>query len=415
MKVPEKVWVNYIESLAKVSREAADKMRKYLETYDLEAEQWRNAIITTAHAFAVKYGEAAASLACDMYDAMAEASGWTVPPAEPAETATMEETAKAVNGTLKQYLDVMQVAETVGRLVKTTGQDTTLKNAERDGAQFAWIPHGDTCPFCMILASRGWQYMSKQALKNGHAEHIHPHCDCAYGIRFDSSTTYDGYDPDKYLQIYEDAEGDTWKEKMNYMRREQHAQEKAAISMQKLETQADRMDNKISDGAKYIDRTKEWVASFEKNTPLVIDAQEYTDENGVNYKIDGKNVFLEYDNDEYETGQLLSRATGEKVQMCPVVRGKIRGVSTPDFLVGENKERWDRKGLLGAGKDAIRDNIKSKKAQADHFVIDVTNWKGDMSDIFTQAEMVFKANNTEFVKALVITSNGKVVKVMERK
>lgn len=238
MKVPEKVWVNYIESLAKVSTEAADKMRKYLETYDLEAEQWRNAIITTAHAFAVKYGEAAAALACDMYDSMAEASGWTVPPAEPAETATMEETAKAVNGTLKQYLDVMQVAETVGRLVKTTGQDTTLKNAERDGAQFAWIPHGDTCPFCMILASRGWQHMSKKALKNGHAEHIHPHCDCAYGIRFDSSTTYDGYDPDKYLQMYEDAEGDTWKDKMNYMRREQHAQEKDVINTLEQETHA---------------------------------------------------------------------------------------------------------------------------------------------------------------------------------
>ena len=45
-----------------------------------------------------------------------------------------------------------------------------LKNALRDGAEFAWVPNGDTCAFCMTLASRGWQRASKRAIKNGHAE-----------------------------------------------------------------------------------------------------------------------------------------------------------------------------------------------------------------------------------------------------
>ena len=96
-----------------------------------------------------------------------------------------------------------KVPATVARLVKQVGADTTLKNAKRDGAQFAWIPHGDTCAFCITLASRGWQYMSDEALKGGHAEHIHANCDCEYAVRFDGHSTVAGYDPDKYLEEYE--------------------------------------------------------------------------------------------------------------------------------------------------------------------------------------------------------------------
>ena len=104
-----------------------------------------------------------------MYDAVASASRVNVPEAEPAPTPEYGEVAKAVNGTVKNSSE-RQIPRTVGRLVKRTGADTTLKNAQRDGAQFAWIPSGDTCAFCLTLASRGWQNMSDKALKNGHAE-----------------------------------------------------------------------------------------------------------------------------------------------------------------------------------------------------------------------------------------------------
>lgn len=116
----------------------------------------------------------------------------------------------------------------VSRLVKQAGADTTLKNAIRDGAEWAWVPHGDTCPFCITLASNGWQRASKKALKGDHAQHIHAHCDCEYVIRFDSSTTVDGYDPDKYLEQYYAYGGD-----INAMRRTQYARDRDAINAQK--------------------------------------------------------------------------------------------------------------------------------------------------------------------------------------
>ena len=139
-----------------------------------------------------------------MYDALAAAEGVTVPPAEPAEPASYREVAKMVNATKDSP---PQLQRGVSRLVKRAGADTTLQNAKRDGAEFAWIPHGDTCAFCLTLASRGWQRASANVLKGGHAEHIHANCDCEFAIRFSSGTDVAGYDPEKYLQQYRAALG----------------------------------------------------------------------------------------------------------------------------------------------------------------------------------------------------------------
>ena len=53
-------------------------MRKYLELHGTEDSE---ALIRYAHALVTKYGEGSAELACQMYDAAAEASGVTLPPA----------------------------------------------------------------------------------------------------------------------------------------------------------------------------------------------------------------------------------------------------------------------------------------------------------------------------------------------
>lgn len=222
MQIPEKSWVEYINRLARLNEEAGRKMADYIAKHGTGNA---DALIAYAQALVQKYGEGSAELACQMYDAVAEASGIDVPPAEPAPPADYGETAKMVNAT-KQSPPLLQSG--VSRLVKRAGADTTLKNAIRDGAEWAWVPHGDTCPFCITLASRGWQKASKKALKGDHAEHIHANCDCEYAIRFDSRTTVAGYDPDKYLEQYYDHGGD-----INAMRRAQYAKNKNAINAQK--------------------------------------------------------------------------------------------------------------------------------------------------------------------------------------
>lgn len=214
MEIPRKAWQNYISKLSKINKKAAQIMTDWIDANGYDSIE---NMIAVANGLTQKYGEASAALACEMYDSIAAASGVAVPPAIPAEVMPEEYVAQAARKTVDQAPTT--VPNVVGRMVKQAGADTMLQNARRDGAQFAWVPSGDTCAFCIVLASRGWQYMSKNALKNGHAEHIHSNCDCEYAIRFSEKDDVAGYDPQKYEEMYRNADGNTPQEKINAMRR----------------------------------------------------------------------------------------------------------------------------------------------------------------------------------------------------
>ena len=235
MQITEKAWLEYITKMSQISQKAADLMQSWVQKNGLENDK---ALLDYAYALSQHYGQAIGALSCQMYEATAAAQGVIVPTAEVADLPDYGEVAKAVKGTKKQSPN--NIPGTLARLVKQVGADTTLKNAERDGAQFAWVPHGDTCAFCIALASRGWQYKSKKAMRNGHAEHIHAHCDCEYAVRFDGKSTVAGYDPDKYLEEYYDANGD-----INEMRRKRYVQNKDVINARKRELYASKKAEKL--------------------------------------------------------------------------------------------------------------------------------------------------------------------------
>lgn len=246
MELPRSFWTDYVKKLKKISDTAADKIRAYIKTNNvpLTVEEM-NAFIEYAFAVATKFGEAASEIAAEMYDTIAKASKAPVPPALPAETPEISEVAKSVVGTSKTGNEDI-IADSVSRLVKRTGVDTTLKNALRDGAECAWIPNGDTCAFCIMLAANGWQRASKKTIRNGHAEHIHANCDCTYAVRFNPWTEVEGYDPDQYREVYDEADGNTWKQKVNSMRREFYAENADEINEQKRDAYEKRKERESS-------------------------------------------------------------------------------------------------------------------------------------------------------------------------
>lgn len=190
-------------------------------------------LIRYAHALATQYGEAAVALACQMYDQTAEASGAAVLPAEPAETATYNETAAAIRGALKESILSEKIGKSTGRLVKQAAEDTTLKNARRDHAEFAWIPSGDGCSFCMMIAGRGWTKARDATAHGAHADHIHPNCKCAFAIRFSENDGVEGYDPEELKAKFDAAEGANWRDKIRSLDRENYASNKDAINARK--------------------------------------------------------------------------------------------------------------------------------------------------------------------------------------
>lgn len=205
----------YADTQEKNRKRASIIMKRWV---DANGVSDRQKVIEFAKALSDKYGEAAASYACDMYDAIAKKQKANVQQAIPADTASWEEVGKAINGSLKQSEDGKLISGVIERLVKQAGEDTMLRNAARDSAEYAWIPDGKACAYCLMIASKGWQRASKD-LQNSHAEHIHANCGCEFAIRFDKETNIKGYDPAAIKKIYDDvAPGSNYKIKLKALR-----------------------------------------------------------------------------------------------------------------------------------------------------------------------------------------------------
>lgn len=231
MIISEKEWIKYRNKLSKINKKAETDFVAWIEAHGGFEALERTEVIDYAYALSTKYGEASGALSALMYDETASASGVVVPAAEVADTATYQEVAKAINGAAKTSTSSSYLGGVVNQLVKQTGADTTLKNATRDGAEFAWIPAGETCAFCLSIAANGWKKASTKTVS--HADHIHNNCDCAFAVRFDSSSNVAGYDPNKYKTMYKNAEGETSTDKINSIRREQYSENKTEINAQK--------------------------------------------------------------------------------------------------------------------------------------------------------------------------------------
>lgn len=264
MYISTKDWKSYINKLRKLNDDAAKLIIAYVQKNGFSNT---DALIRYCYAVVEKYGTGSAALAAAMYDATALMQGAVVPSAELAAVASYGDVAKTVHGVLKTSSNVDELAGAVTRWVKKAGCDTTLMNAVRDsngytytrsqkygkkkntGAQFAWIPSGDTCAFCLALAANGWQNQTKGAAAE-HAEHVHSNCDCTYAVRFGDDGGIEGYDPDAIAeQIWDDvvAQGatDGYKDLdsfhhgafnsdvINAVRRQNYAENKEEINEQK--------------------------------------------------------------------------------------------------------------------------------------------------------------------------------------
>lgn len=335
MKITTQAWETYIRRLVKLNEKAAQLMAQYLAAHSTADTE---ALIDYAAALVQKYGEGSAELACQMYDAMAALQNARVSPAEPAAPASRREVARMVQATRESP---PQMQRGVSRLVKRAGADTTLKNAQRDGAEFAWVPHGDSCAFCLTLASRGWQRASQAAIRGGHAEHIHANCDCEYAVRFDGRTSVAGYDPEAYLAQYNAAGGD-----INRMRRVNYAANKERINAQKRAAYAARVENQKKDAIIKADT----VISGHAPTPKGAKPNSIIDHLGENGKVETRTF---YGPDGYKKTDITSHDHGFPA-MHPYGKhgehahdyewdetGKLKSRTTREITEEERKECGD--------------------------------------------------------------------------
>lgn len=395
MTVSESAWAEYVGKLRKIDEAAAEKMLTYLNEHETSTPEERQELLDYAYAVATRYGEGSAALACEMYDALAELSGKSLPAAEPAETAAYAEVAKAVNGTMKSGNPSL-VSNAVGRLVKRAGADTTLKNARRDGAQFAWVPRGDSCTFCRVLASRGWQYMSAKAMKNGHAEHIHAHCDCEYCVRFDEKTTVQGYDPDTLLREYEAAEGDNSQEKINSLRRRDREENKDEINARKRAAYAEQKAREQT--AKKItpsDVTAEYRASAKPGSGTI------TYEPG--YDMGKQHT------DEIAGAQWIHDTLGGDVVLLKETNGQNE--KTSDYLWNGHFWDWKTVSTDKAANSAVRHGLKQIRTNPGGLLLNYADSDVEIERVISVINKRMQWNKELTVDILII-QNQKLTKAL---
>lgn len=268
MTISKAEWDRYISRLKKINDKAVADFRAFVVKGGGYAHMDRRLIIDYAYGLATKYGEASAALTAEMYDAVALLQNVAVPAAIPAETATYSEVAKTINGVIKNTASDEVLTQSIGQMVKMASTDTMLVNAHRDanvtrmrsskraykqrpsGAQVAWVPSGDTCAFCIMLAGNGWRKQTNWGAEQ-HTEHVHANCDCTYMVRFNDDLDVAGYDPTEYAEMYDNADGGTQEEKLNAMRRDFYAENKEEINEQKRAAYEKRKERESSEAEEF--------------------------------------------------------------------------------------------------------------------------------------------------------------------
>ena len=198
-----------------VNKQAAlRRLEEYIRTVrvdpdDIEAA--REAFIDFFEGLEASYGDAAASMAADLFEDQLRDAGLKPDGTRLAENPTdkvREDAARIFDNGLKgAYSGGEGFAHAAGMALGTwlhrRANETMRRNAARRGVRYARVPTGpETCGFCILLASRGFVYGSRRKAGDD-GNHYHPNCDCLVVAGFGEDPRVEGYDPDYYKDIYD--------------------------------------------------------------------------------------------------------------------------------------------------------------------------------------------------------------------
>lgn len=167
------------------------------------------------------YGDRAAYLACQWYDEAMERLGFDVADAviyNKVEESLIDRDVRYLAGALVDGDEgrfASRMAAKAYDHVSRAANGTMYGNANRAadraaGVRYARVPTGrETCGFCLMLASQGFVYRSRETAGDvgGLFNSYHANCDCKVVVG-DAFTTVEGYDPDWYFEVYQRARAD---------------------------------------------------------------------------------------------------------------------------------------------------------------------------------------------------------------
>lgn len=212
--IPRAYVDNFTRVINGISDDAQKKLAKALEGVvidDIAAA--RNEIIAIMDTLLAPYTDNVAAVAATFYDGLRAYFG--IDDGFMAESESMREpaaTAGAVRAFMQTQVDGKPfetlenlLTERVDYECKRAANECIAYNAKNDPKRPKWarVPTGaETCEWCIMLASRGFAYLSEEA-----ASHTHANCDCRVIPSWDKDNpAVQGYDPDLYYDMWKHPE-----------------------------------------------------------------------------------------------------------------------------------------------------------------------------------------------------------------
>lgn len=164
-------------------------------------------------------------------------------------------------------------------------------------------------------------------------------------------------------------------------------------------------------GENYTDVTNEWIINAKPNTHIVKD-RKYFEHNGIKYKVDNKNIVLDYSDKEKEVAIWLENTFGGEIYMLPRIN-KPDGIQTADYLF--RGEYWDLKKITGKGKNTLDSAINKKKSQSNNFIFDISNSEITLEAIDKQLSSIYENKYRKWIDKIIVKQNNNVIVINKRK
>lgn len=315
-----------------------------------------------------EFGEAGSKAACDLYDATsgrlgaevdaAQAGGLPPEGSDDPEKIAQAKMAKVEAGDLSGFVAALASCASDRPLFqanRTVAENARRAEDAKEGMRFARVPTGrETCGFCVMLASRGFAYTTREDAGDAGARYnaFHYHCDCVV-VPGNEGTRVEGYDPEWYRQVYEDAQRTCGSSDARDICRE-------------IETRAPQWVYRREPGRITRDENAE-------PRPKERRAAEWLAERG------------------FDVHFRATRANEAK--------------KTSDvFLGGSDGTAWEMKQPRGSGKWNISNQFNEAKGQSGRLILDVSESPWNLSDI--EDEIIIQLSHREDFEEVLVLKDG---------
>ena len=179
----------------------------------------------------------------------------------------------------------------------------------------------------------------------------------------------------------------------------------ASINIQRFEQKNNWMTEKekITSNS-YIDVTNYWIENVNPNSHEILDAKYFVFKEK-KYKVDGKNVVIDYSKKEKEVAEWLESTFGGELYMLPRINYP-EGIKTADYLF--RGEYWDLKDINGKSKQTLYHAIYRKNTQSNNFIFNIVSEELSIDELQEQIYKLYNRKDTSFLKKVILKKENDI-------